>query len=296
LDGKIFSPESYVMGIFEHLLKTRYHGEVYLKYTFTAKTKPSRIRLLAESMNSKECLVNGNPVFFNGSSDFEKAVYASDIAKFVRLGENEILFKIDFYQDDFVYYALFGENVTEGLKNSLTYDTEIESIYLQGDFGVYAEDGFKDGKEKNVLIANSFYIDTPPKTVTETVSEGYPFFAGNMTLEKTFTVSDLPCTLYLDGRYALSKIEVNGKEVKKSYFGDKVDVTDYVKKGENVIRITLYSGNRNLLGPHHFTLQEESLMVNFYVFDMNGSWNDLKSEHYRDSYSFVKFGLFNNKK
>ena len=32
----------------------------------------------------------------------------------------------------------------------------------------------------------------------------------------------------------------------------EVDITDFVKMGINKLGITLYSGNRNLLGPHHF--------------------------------------------
>lgn len=290
-DGINYSEKCYVLGAFDYLLKERYRGELWLKYEFNVKDVPKKIFLLAEDMNTAECTVNGKKITFNGSSDFEKAIYKADIAFAVKQGDNCAVFKINYYQKDTVYYALFGENVTEGLRNCMTYDTAIEAVYLAGDFGVFSS-SFVKGKEKNVLLAENFYIGSAPTTVSETVSEGYPFFAGSMTFEKKFTVSAKPAVLSLGGRFALAEVKINGMSVEKSYFADKVDVSDYVKAGENVAEITLYSGNRNLLGPHHFKLCEEEKMVNMYSFDMNGSWQGLFSPYYRDNYSFVRFGLF----
>ena len=69
-----------------------------------------------------------------------------------------------------------------------------------------------------------------------------------MTLRSTFVSNGAPCVLKLKGRYATAYVKVNGKEVEKSYFGDEADVSSAVKNGENEAKITLYSGNRNLLG------------------------------------------------
>ena len=60
-----------------------------------------------------------------------------------------------------MYYALFGENVTESLKNCLAYDSDIEAIYLKGDFGVYGD--FKKGKAYNVMIGENFRIGKQKK-------------------------------------------------------------------------------------------------------------------------------------
>lgn len=292
-DGENYLESCYVLGAYEYLLKQRYKGDLWLKYTFKAKTVPQKISLLAEDMNTVECLVNGKKVTFNGSSDFEKALYKADISFAVKEGDNEIVFKIKYYQRDYVYYALFGENVTEGLKNCLTYDTAIESVYLVGEFGVFSERGFRAGKEKNVWLSDEFYLDVAKQTVTDTVKEGYPFFAGNVTFEKKFNYEKgAPTVLKLDGRFALCKLKINGVSVEKSYFTDSVDLADYLKEGENTAEITLYSGNRNLLGPHHLRLKEEETMVNFYAFDMGGSWEGFESPDYRQEYAFVKFGLY----
>ena len=42
----------------------------------------------------------------------------------------------------------FGKNVLETERNKLTYDTELESLYLIGDFGVYS-----DGEYVEVTVA-----------------------------------------------------------------------------------------------------------------------------------------------
>ncbi len=293
-DGESFNDPHYTWAVFDQLLKDRYQGELYLKYTFSVKDVPKKICLLAEDMNTIECTVNGVPVTFNGSSDFEKQIYKADVAPIVKVGENEIVFKINYFQKDFVYYALFGENVTEGLRNCLTYDTNIEAVYLCGDFGVYAKDGFKPGKEENVLLGNDFYIAKPKTEIVDTVSEGYPFFAGKMTFEKEFDFAGDRCVIKLDGRYCLSELVINGKKVEKSYFANEIEVTDYLTLGKNVAHVTLYSGNRNLLGPHHCKHYEEPKILNISKFTLEGTWNNMQSTHFRDSYSFVKFGLFND--
>lgn len=73
-----------------------------------------------------------------------------------------------------------------------------------------------------------------------------------------------------------------------------MDLTDYVVKGKNTAIITLYSSNRNLMGPHHLNFAEESFSVGPDSYELQGSWTNGKSSLERDNYSFVRFGLFND--
>ncbi len=292
-DGVNFSDEIGYMGVFNQLLESRYSGKVFLKYRFKAAFIPGSLKLLCEDMNNVCCTVNGHKVTFDGVSDFEKQIYTAEIAPFSIIGENEITVEINFYESENVYYALFGENVTESLKNCLAYDTTVEACYLQGDFGVFSDHEFKDGKEKNVLICDGdFYIDKPKKYISDTVKDGFPFFAGTIVLEKKFITDKGPCVLDLDGRFHLCDVTVNGKTAPKSYFGTSVDIGDLLVKGENTAVISLCSGNRNLLGPHHLKEREEPFSVGPETFELTGTWTDGKSSMERESYSFVKFGLF----
>lgn len=294
LDGKNFEKPLLYMGVFNELLKKRYNGDVYLKFEFTVKEKPSSVSFLSEDMNNVWCKVNGEKVCFNGVSDFDKKIYKSEISDKVKLGKNEIELKINFYESDHVYYVLFGENVTESLKNCLAYDTTIEPCYLQGDFGVYSDGGFVRGKTENVYIADDFYIGKRKTTVSDIVKDGYPFFAGSMKLKTEFNASGNPAELKMNGRYAIAYLTVNGKRVEKSYFSESADVSSFVKKGKNVAEAELISGNRNLLGPHHYLPEEEPLHVGPGNFELPDSWKDGESSLERKNYSFVRFGLFND--
>lgn len=291
-DGEKYSKPLSYMGVFNEMLDRRYDGDLYLKYKFTVKDLPQHISFLTEDMNNIWCKVNGKEVIFDGVSDFEKKIRKADITSCVVEGENEAILKIHFFEKEDVYFALFGENVTESLKNCLAYDTTIEPCYLFGEFGVYSEKGLKAGKEKNVLLGDDFYIGKKQKIVTETVESGYPFFAGSITLGKEFNYDGGATVLRLNGRYHLAEIKVNGKKVAKGYFDSKVELKDYLVKGKNVAEITLYSSNRNLMGPHHMKDAEEPIAVAPDSFELLNTWKNGKSDKERDNYSFVKFGLF----
>ena len=158
---------------------------------------------------------------------------------------------------------------------------------------MYAVDGFQNGKKENVYLADRFTIGKRQQVVTDPVVEGYPFFAGYMVLEKRFSVEDTGNVwLSLPGNYARCDLKINGKKVEMSYFGDGADIGKYLQAGENVAEITLYTGNRNLLGPHHYGPDEDPSYVAPRMFELPGSWKDGKSEMERSSYSFAKFGLF----
>lgn len=71
----------------------------------------------------------------------------------------------------------------------------------------------------------------------------------------------------------------------------ELDVTDFLKDGENEITVRLLSGNRNLLGPHHRP-RGEVYNVCPDTFTNRLSWADEPNEPLRtDDYSFVKFGI-----
>ena len=294
LDGVNYSEPLRYMGVFNELLEKRHNGAVYLKYEFTADYVPDNISFLAEDMHNEYCEVNGHRVVFGGYSDFERAVLRADISGYVKKGKNSVIIKINFYESDRVYYVLFGENVTESLKNCLAYDTTIEACYLQGDFGVYSRKDFIPGKTDNILIGEDFYIGEPKAFVTDLIKDGYPFFAGDITLKTSFISDGNPAVLKLSGNYCLCDLVINGKKVKKSYFADMADVTGYLKQGENLAEITLYSGNRNLLGPLHFKETEEPTGVGPYTFELPGTWKNGISSEERNNYAFVRFGLFDN--
>lgn len=293
LDGENYTDKLRYMGVFFDLLQKKHCGDVWLKYEFDVKSIPKKLQFLSEDMRIKEFTVNGKPAQFTDKCEVEENLLIADIKDFVKEGHNEVIFKIDFYLSDRTHYIMLSEDDTESLKNCLTYETTIEACYLKGDFGVYSEDGFTKGNEKKVLLAEgNFYLDKKKYEVEDTVKDGYPFFSGKMVLYKEFEFDGGDAVLTLDGDFCLLNLSINGKPVKKSYFAERVDISDYVVKGRNVAEITLISGNRNLMGLHHLKDREEPTFVARAHFELEGTWKDGVSSSERSNYSFVKFGLY----
>ena len=255
-DGVSYCQAIHYLGVFKNLLEQRYKGDLYLKYNFTIDELPKELYFLAEDMNTEWCEVNGTKVKFNGVSDFDKGIYKADISSIAVKGENQAIIKIKYYQSDEVYFALFDEKATESLVNKLVYSTNIEACYLQGDFGVYARKGLIKGKNKGVWLGKDFYIGKKKNIITDLIADGYPFFSGQITLKKKFVHDGGDCILKIGGRYGFAEVFVNDYKVDKSYFSNQIDVTQFVACGENELLVTLYTGNRNLLGPHHLVEED----------------------------------------
>ena len=290
-DNITYGAELSCMGIFKRMLEERYEGPLFLKTHFHVKVKPEHIWLLAETEAIEWVKVNGTEVMFEGSSDLERNIFKADIAKFLTEGENEVLVRVRYYQSDAVYYALFGENVTETLRNCLVYDTDIEPMYLFGDFGVYEKKGFWKGTKENVLLGAEFYIGEKTREITNLVQNGFPFFAGNIRLKQSVFLTDTNVCLELEGKFQAAKIFVNGEETGVLLLNNCLDISRFTRVGNNDIEVELTVSNRNLLGPHHYKPQEEPVFVSVDTFELGNSWKNGISPKYRDTYSFVKVNL-----
>ena len=280
-----------VVGIFRRLLAERYCGAIYLKYGFTLKEIPEYISFLFEDADKIAVKLNGKDIKFDGISDLDEIYGRADVSDKVVAGENIVVVKYDFYQDENVYYALFGEGVSESIKNCMTYNTMISAPFLAGKFGVYS-DNFRAGYTPWTVHADTFYVAKPPEKIFDIVKQGFPFFAGNISLKREFVVNSDNVKLKLNGRYHYAEITVNGRSAGSLMFTNTIDISDFVVKGKNILEIKLYSGNRNLLGPHHRANDDEDTAVGPYAFDFTDTWLKDGSPEFSPRYSFSKFGLF----
>lgn len=283
-DGVSYSDFTHYMGVFNLLLKEKYEGDLYLKYEFQCKDK-FNIEALIEDTHILEVRVNNNIVKKQGTV-LENDLWSYDLSKFILEGHNEIVVKIRFYESEQVYYALFGEDVQESIKNCLVYDTTIEAIYLRGQFGVYGD--FKNGEKPDVIIGEHFYLDEPKEVVNCLIKDGYPFFRGTISLEQEIEINRVNKTLIIPERFQLIDLYVNNAFVKRMMFDYKIDLSKYLKVGKNTLRLDLVVSNRNLLGLHH-DLFEEPFSVGPLRFERFNSWDEKgKSPLCLDRYSFVK--------
>lgn len=291
-DGVKYEDRLPVVGIFRRLLEERYEGKIYLKYNFTAKEIVDNASLLLEDAEKVKATLNGKSLVFNGVSALDEIYKTADVADKIKVGENELVVEYDFYQNENVYYALFGEGVSESIRNCMTYDTMFTAPYLCGKFGVYS-DNFRNADTKGFIHADTFYIAGAPKTANNLVEQGFAFFAGNVTLKRKFIASTNNVKLKLNGRFHIAEVFVNGKFVEKVIFTKEADVSPYVKTGENTLEIKLYSGNRNLLGPHHVLDRDLDNEVGPFSFDFTDTWHGNSSPNFVERYSLSRFGLFN---
>ena len=138
------------------------------------------------------------------------------------------------------------------------------------------------------MIGQNFRIGKQKKEISSLIEEGYPFFSGDIILKQTVSVDDTNAALVIDKRFQMLEVKVNGKYVDKLMFGYKLDLSNYLVKGENELEITLTVGNRNLLGAFH-TREQENFSVGPHSFERMGTWSeDGKSPFLVESYAFVK--------
>jgi hypothetical protein len=248
-DGKNYSEPLLCNELNTLLLNRRYEGKLWLRYGFDIQDVPEKMRIIAEKSDSQH-LVNGHQIHFDHTLEEDHCFQSADISAFVRAGENYYETVMNWHQSEATYYALFGEGVTESLRNCIAYDSEIEAVYLAGHFGVYARNTWEKHDEKH-LLGSKFYIGKAPEIISETVTDGLPFFRGQLTLTQKVDLIDPDIQLALAGDFLTAKIAVNGQYAGEIYTKNTVDISRFAKEGENEISATFCIGNRNVLGPFH---------------------------------------------
>lgn len=293
-DGVTFSKPYLYTALFQKLLRERYEGDIWFEYEFDVEHVPDRILLGVEKSENTTHFLNGTEVTFDGKVDEMTELMSVDIASYVKCGKNHYVAKRQWYQSELVYYSLFGEDVTENLKNCIVYNCELEPAYLSGNFGVYAKDSFEDDKDDSrYTFAKEFYIGKMPTHVTEPVYDGLPFFAGTLTVRQTLRLTDKNVAIRFPGTQLVAYVKVNGQYAGKCLFTNCLNISDYARQGENAIEIELVISNRNRCGPHHFKGKLARAIVTPSTFELNehGSWEDDKNPVYEERYELLKLHM-----
>ena len=301
IDGGEWQPEIAVIILQRKLLELKRECTIELEFSFDIQKEAitDNMSLCVEVPEKFEFLINNKPFSFEEEGYFiDRSIKKSNISNFVFDGKNTITLKGKFYQNKNVYRVLFTESIHETEINKLTYDTELESIYITGSFGVCTKDEITYGERKSIFAGNNFVLTKMPETVdiSKITESGFLFFSGNMELKQNITIDKKEDTRYIFEvdkiNSPAAEIKINGKSSGILAFAPFVlDVTDFLKSGRNSLTVTLFSGNRNLLGPHHKP-QGEVYSVGPSTFTDRYGWSDDKSKPaWTNDYSFVKFGI-----
>ena len=305
VDGELWGENTYVLDILPRLNETRRAHDVTLKYYFDCEAIPSVLYLCSETPEIFEISVNGEKIDAKVVGDFvDKSFKLIDIKDKVKIGKNEIVFFGKIVQTERTYKHLSDSWEFETMKNSLSYDMEIEQIYLVGDFGAYHTDEPRDFHSNLYKVSTLPVIGEKPSTVDiEKIDRsGFPMFAGVLTLEREIEADceAKKVTLTGNGINAM-RISVNGCEAAMRMFPPyEVDISSHLKPGKNRIELTLVNNLRNMQGPLHLDasdtagigpavfFRESNVFAN--RFGKGESCHD-PLPTYTDDYVLAKFGL-----
>lgn len=266
-----------------------------IKYTFTIKEKCDIIYLGSETL--------GGTVFVNGVEIqscgvfYDKDITKYDIANAIRIGQNEAIVEREIPP---FFSPFIGCDVFQSITNVLSYPYYMENAYLIGSFDVVSQTRYSGD---NCECSTGDFVlqkQTAKHTIGDFTKQNAYFFSGAIYAQTTFFINEKR-----GGKYYLSYgksdvtcfvAAVNGHKILLGVPPYKTDITEYLRNGENVLRLTLYSGFRNLLGPHHHKYGKH-YYTGPSVFEGRKEWQDeviypeLKGDTWTENYSFVRFGL-----
>ncbi len=153
--------------------------------------------------------------------------------------------------------------------------TEIEEIYLLGDFGV---------SRSRVIVPESEIISTGDWTL-----QGYPFYCGSLTYHYSYQYNpSLEGDIILElpqFTATLVCLRINGCEKKIPWkAAAQILITDMLHEGENTIDVEVVSSPRNLLGPFHLA-EGKPLNTNDEAFRATGPLSV-------EGYHLCQYGLY----
>jgi len=255
-----------------------------LRFTFAADVCPrSPVYLVVESPERFAIAVNGQPIASDDAGWWTDISFRKvDMSAAVQAGRNEVV-----------------------LSGTYARDTELESVYLIGSFGVTAH---RLGRESRCAgqvfdrYRSDFRVTNPPDRVRanersdglsiDLTAGGLPFFAGRATLRQTVSLPILGGRAVLEVqnlRAAIANVRVNGQYAGAIGWPPHcIEITPALRTGEgdgrcpNEIEIELVGTLRNLLGPHHRAGGDP---------EWTGPRDFRDKSHWTDDYILVPFGF-----
>lgn len=261
--GATFHAAEPVIGIHERFTHRPYRGPLRLAFDVLAEVPPARCSLVMEQPAMyRSVQVNGRAVDFPGAGFYRDASFRVAEIGALREGTNTVTLDLDYVAP-----------VPASREARERYGTEIESLYLVGDFAVAAEvapePARSERNDRGELPRRPVHRFRSFRLVAERTDfkgdlapQGYPFYAGAFELEQSFTVA-APAAgarhvlTFPDVEAIVAVVELNGKRLPPAVWSPwEVDVTEALREGPNTLKVTLVNSLRNLLGPHHHAMGE----------------------------------------
>ncbi len=293
-DGELQEKNGYVLNICERANALERPVKIHQDYHIVINHIPDKLELVTETPDRFEIAVNGTKIDKTVMGYFrDKSFKTIDISSYIKQGENVISFDCDFVQSEETYQNLKNARVFESEKNKLSYETEIEAIYLIGDFSVGTPGEWTKLDKNAVRYCGEFTIEAPKSEITckNIEKQGYPFFSGELEVEGEIYIPDGDAVLELDIK-GINAIRVKIADTEKVMLTDnRLDLTQFGVTGRAPIKLTLINNLRNLLGPHHLKCGETYFAKPHSFFKEPCVWNFEPEKDWDDDYCFVQMGI-----
>ena len=295
-DNQLVEKNGYVLNIQNRACELKRPVKIRCEYRLNVEYVPLEAYLVCETPDVFSITVNGRELDKKDCGYYlDRSFRKIDIAEYLIIGDNKITLTTDFKQSESVYKNLEKSGLFESERNKLTYDMEIEPIYIIGDFNVKTDGKFEQ-LEKDAVRYNGDFAISQPKNVLSLANieqQGYPFFAGSITLSKTFDLSSTVYKIRFNKKgINVIKIRINNGEEKTLLWEPfELDISEMLKIGENQVEITIINNLRNLLGPHHLKEGESYSVSPRSFYKEKCVWNPSPSGDWDDGYCFAEVSI-----
>ena len=295
-DGLLQEKNGYVLNICERANTLERKVNIHQEYHIRIESIPKSLKLVCETPEIFSIYINDKLLRRKPQGYFrDKSFKTIDIHDMIQEGDNTIAFDCAFEQSEKFYKNLRNAWEFESEKNKLSYNMEIEAIYLIGDFGVKTEGEWNELGRNAMRYSGDFIITELPERIglKNIERQGFPFFCGELMLEGEIDIEGDDPVLELDmkGINAV-RIEINGN-CKTALTDNRISLQGF-GSGRQKIRLTLINNLRNLLGPHHLKEGESYTVGPFSFYKEKCIWNGEPEMMWDDDYCFAEMSIFKN--
>jgi len=301
-DDEEYSEPMAVLDIQQELIRQDRQQPVTLQFEFDCRVSDlagRRFGLVLEDPARYEMWYNKMRTPLNDAGPYWDATFRRvDVTRYIRDGRNVIELRRPWQMDPRRRDLFIGRADGWAVRTVAT-ETELEPVYLVGDFAVDFPEGSRQGNlGSRWMRGRPGIVDEPDRlTGTDLLRAGYPFFTGRLVLEREVTLTHTPreaAVLELPSFKAVTAtVVVNGHEAGTVWqCPGEVSVDGLLQKGRNHLAIILTTGLRNLLGPHHHE-EGELHAVAPQAFACRHGWMGRGPTHryVPDAYNIVHLGL-----
>ena len=275
-------------------LKAPVHTECVFKLNMHEQV--SDILMVCEALQNFEIKINDVAIQEEICGYFiDKTLQTINISPYLSVGENKISISAQISPTDEFSNSRELASKYKSELSRITYDIEFEPIYVIGDFSVKTDGEFRKLDKNSYRYIGDFAIDFPRLNynLENLHKQGLPFFSGEITLTKTFNLSDTQYAIrFLPKGITSVQFVINGQKVSPVLWEPyEIDLSDLLIKGDNEIKIIISTPLRNLLGPHHVPVGELYTVTPKDFYMCKAIWNGQKETPWDSNYCLIEFGL-----